>query len=177
MEIGSLAFDPALSVTGRLAPPVTEALRGLSTDKVFAASIDDNFADTAAFCEHYGIGLDISANCVVVEARRGDRTWYAACMILATDRADVNGVVRRHLDARKISFAPMDTATRLTQMECGGITPIGLPKDWPLLVDTGVAESDYVIIGSGLRSSKLAVPGSLLASLPAAAVLNLAKAS
>ena len=69
-------------------------------------------ADTAAFCEHYDIGLGVSANCVIVEAKRADRVWYAACMVLATTRADVNGVVRKHLDARKISFASMDTRSR-----------------------------------------------------------------
>ena len=67
--------------------------------------INPGLADTAAFCEHYDIGLDVSANCVVVEARRAERVWYAACVVLATTRADVNGIVRKHLGARKISFA------------------------------------------------------------------------
>ena len=61
-----------------------------------------DLADTAAFCEHYDVGLDVSANCVVVEAKRADRVWHAACMVLATTRADVNGIVRKHVDARKI---------------------------------------------------------------------------
>lgn len=177
MEIGSLTFDLALDTPSRLAPPVLDAVKSASLKDVYAASIDDKLADTAAFCEYYGVGLDISANCVVVQAKRGDKTWYAACMILATDRIDINNIVRRHLDARKVSFAAMDEATQLTNMEYGGITPIGLPEAWPLLVDTAVAHSGYVIIGSGLRSSKLAVKGSLLANLPTANVLDLAKAS
>ena len=173
MEIGSLHFDPAVNVSKLLAPPVLAALH--ESDGVFAAAIDGNFADTAAFCEHYGVRQDISANCVVVEAKRGDRTWYAACMILATDRVDINNIVRRHLDARKVSFASMELATSLTKMEYGGITPIGLPPDWPLLVDSKVANTDHVIIGSGLRTSKLALRGSFLTSLPGAKVLDLAK--
>lgn len=95
-------------------------------------------------------------------------------MVLATTRADVNGVIRRHMDARKISFAPMDDAVTLTGMEYGGITPLGLPEEWPVLVDEAVAAHPEVVIGSGVRRSKLAVPGSLLAGLKTAQVLRLA---
>jgi len=85
--------------------------------------------------------------------------------------------VRRQLDARKISFAPMDTAVSLTGMEYGGINPIGLPDDWEILVDTAVAKQPWVIIGSGIRGSKILVPGSTLPQLPNVTVLNLAKHS
>ena len=95
-------------------------------------------------------------------------------MVLATDRADVNGVVRRRLDARKASFAPMDVAVAETGMEYGGITPIGLPAGWPILVDERVDATDHVIIGSGVRRSKLVVPGALLARLPGAEVIAFA---
>jgi prolyl-tRNA editing enzyme YbaK/EbsC (Cys-tRNA(Pro) deacylase) len=109
---------------------------------------------------------------VVIAGRRGDVTSYAACMVLATTRADVNGVVRKRLDARKASFAPMDDAVRLTGMEYGGITPIGLPADWPVLVDAAVLARDVVVIGSGIRASKLALPSAALATLPAAEVIE-----
>src|SRR5205085_11925646 len=121
-----------------------------------------------AFCERYGVGLDVSANCVVIAARRGETTRYAACAVLATTRADVNGVVRRHLDARKASFAPMDDAVAQTGMEYGGITPIGLPADWPILVDGAVVAAGPVVIGSGIRGSKIELPGDALADLPGA---------
>jgi prolyl-tRNA editing enzyme YbaK/EbsC (Cys-tRNA(Pro) deacylase) len=117
------------------------------------------------------VGLDASANCVVVAGKREGEVRYTACMVLATTRADVNGVVRRHLDVRKASFAPMAEAVELTGMEYGGITAIGLPKEWPLLVDEAVAATPYVIIGSGVRRSKIALPGAALAGLPTAAVL------
>ena len=93
-------------------------------------------------------------------------------MVLATTRADVNGLVKRELDVRKASFAPMDTAVELTGMEYGGITPIGLPAEWPLFVDDAVASTYRVVIGSGVRRSKLTLPGALLASLPGAVVLS-----
>jgi prolyl-tRNA editing enzyme YbaK/EbsC (Cys-tRNA(Pro) deacylase) len=93
-------------------------------------------------------------------------------MILATTRADVNGLVKREMDVRKASFAAMDTAVELTGMEYGGITPVGLPADWPVFVDAAVAEQARVIIGSGVRRSKLTLPGAVLARLPAARVLD-----
>jgi prolyl-tRNA editing enzyme YbaK/EbsC (Cys-tRNA(Pro) deacylase) len=97
---------------------------------------------------------------------------YAACLVLATTRADVNGVGRRRLDVRKASFAPMDTAVAETGMEYGGITPIGLLEGWPILIDARVAAGPYVIIGSGVRHSKIVVPGAALARLPGAEVVE-----
>lgn len=136
------------------------------------AAIDPELADTAAFCEKYDVGLDISANCVIVAGRRGDSIRYAACMVLATTRADVNGLIRTMLDARKASFAPMDDAVALTGMEYGGITPIGVPADWPILIDSRIVELPEIIVGSGLRRSKIAMPGSALGALPGARVVE-----
>jgi prolyl-tRNA editing enzyme YbaK/EbsC (Cys-tRNA(Pro) deacylase) len=167
-----LAFAPALSRPDLLAAPVAAALRDLpGAGDVEVAEIDPALADTAAFCERYGVTPEESANCVVIAAKRGGETRYAACMVAATTRADVNGLVRRHLDARKASFAPVDAVTAATGMEYGGITPVGLPADWPVLVDETVAKTGSVIIGSGIRGSKLRLPGPLLAALPAAQVL------
>ena len=175
MTLGTLNFTPVIDDSALMAEVVQADIRGLGLVGVMVTEIDPSLADTATFCEHYGIGVGVSANCVVVEAKRADRVWYAACVILATTKADVNGVARRHLDARKISFALMETATKLTSMEYGGITPLGLPGDWPILVDRAVVETSHVIIGSGLRESKLIVPGALLGTLPNAVILNLTK--
>jgi prolyl-tRNA editing enzyme YbaK/EbsC (Cys-tRNA(Pro) deacylase) len=172
--IGRLDTTPALDRPDLLAEPVAAALGALGLADVLVAEIDPDTADTAAFCERYDVGLDISANCVVVAGRRGGETKLAACMVLATDRADVNGVVRRRIDARKISFAAMEVAMAETGMEYGGITPVGLPAGWPILVDERVDATDLVVIGSGVRRSKLVVPGALLATLPGAEVIALA---
>src|SRR5437763_4547792 len=132
--MGTLRTVPALSRPDLLAGPVAAALRGWPhADEVLVAAIDPELADTAAFCAAYQVGLDASANCVVVAGKREGQVRYAACLVLATTRADVNGVVRRHLDVRKASFAPMDTAVAETGMAYGGITPIGLPVAWPVL--------------------------------------------
>jgi prolyl-tRNA editing enzyme YbaK/EbsC (Cys-tRNA(Pro) deacylase) len=138
----------------------------------FVAAIDPALADTAAFCETYQVPLDVSANCVVVAGKREGEIRYAACVVLATTRADVNGVVRRALDVRKASFAPMADAVELTGMEYGGITPIGLPESWPILVDSRVIATPHVIIGSGVRHSKIALPGPALGALPGARVVE-----
>lgn len=175
MQMGRLEFTKALVNLDLVAHRTAEMIEQFYLDKVMVSEIDGSLSDTVQFCEHYAIGLDQSANCVIVEAKRADRIWYAACTVLATNRADINGIVRKYLEARKISFAPMDVATSLTKMMYGGITPIGLPSEWPLLVDKRVSDTKKVIVGSGLRKSKLLVPGSLLADLPNAVVMDLIK--
>lgn len=174
-DLGRLDWRPARQHLELLAPPVAAALAAGGPD-AYVAAIDPGLADTAAFCDTYAVPLAASANCVVVAGRRGERTTTAACLVLATDRADVNKTVRRHLDVRSISFAPMADAVEQTGMEYGGITPVGLPAGWPLLVDRAVAAADWVVIGSGLRSSKLALRGADCAQLIGAEVLDLRQA-
>jgi prolyl-tRNA editing enzyme YbaK/EbsC (Cys-tRNA(Pro) deacylase) len=173
-SLGTLKTEPARTRPDLLAAPVAAGLAAWADapDDVLVAPIDPNLADTAAFCEAYQVALDVSANCVVVVGKRGGEARYAACVVLATTRADVNNAVRRHLDVRKASFASMDDAVARTGMEYGGITPIGLPGDWPILVDARVTATPYVVIGSGVRHSKIALPGPALAGLPGAVVLD-----
>lgn len=175
MKFGALDFRDVTEAPELVAAPVRQALAAAHVQGVYVAEIDPALSDTAAFCERYGVGMDVSANCIILEAKRADKVWYAACVVLATTRADVNGAIRKQLEARKISFAPMDKAVALTGMEYGAITPIGLPEEWPVLVDTGVASAGHVIIGSGVRRSKLLVQGQLLASLPQASALPIAR--
>jgi prolyl-tRNA editing enzyme YbaK/EbsC (Cys-tRNA(Pro) deacylase) len=170
-RLGSLTWHPVADRTDLLAAPVAAALPAL-TGAVWVAAVDPELADTAAFTEAYGVPAAASANCVVVAARRAGQTTLAACVVLATTRADVNGVVRRHLDARKASFAPQDVAVAESGMAYGGITPVGLPAGWPVLVDAAVAAAELVVVGSGTRGGKLAVPGAVLAALPGAQVLD-----
>jgi prolyl-tRNA editing enzyme YbaK/EbsC (Cys-tRNA(Pro) deacylase) len=168
----SLTFHSALARPDLLGLPVAEALLALPwADQVRVAEIDPALADTAQFCETYGVTLEESANCVIIAGKRGADVTYAACMVAATTRANVNGLVRQHLGARKASFGPVDVVTAITGMEYGGITPIGLPESWPVLVDDLVAKTPIVVIGSGIRGSKLWLPGSLLAELPGAEIL------
>jgi prolyl-tRNA editing enzyme YbaK/EbsC (Cys-tRNA(Pro) deacylase) len=174
--VGTLDWQPALDHFELLARPVGYAIAELGLE-CFVAPIDPNQADTAAFCAAYEVPLEVSANCVVVAGWRADVSIRAACLVRATDRADVNRVIRKRLDVRKISFAGMDDAVRETGMEYGGITPIGLPASWPILVDEAVAALDMIVVGSGIRGSKIAMPGRSAASLPYAEVLPLALSS
>ncbi len=173
MQLGSLATVPALDRPDLLAPPVRDALGALTTaDRVGVVEIDPDLADTAALTEAYGLPLDASANCVVVSGKRAGEERVAACVVRADTRADVNNVVKRMLDVRKASFLPMDRAVEESGMEYGGITPFGLPDGWRLLVDSRVLGIEAAVVGSGVRRSKLLVPGSRLADLPGAEVVT-----
>ncbi|MFF7096450.1 YbaK/EbsC family protein [Streptomyces rubradiris] len=173
-------FDTATPAPDRLdelTAPVADAVRAwqgtVPADQILYVDTDPRWADTATFVEHYGRDLlERSANCVVVAGKRAGETRLAACVVPSTARADVNGVVRRQLGARKASFAPMETATGETGMEYGGITPLGLPAHWPVLVDSAVIDLPYLVIGSGRRRGKLLIPGKALAELPGAVVLE-----
>ena len=172
---GTLTAEAATRHPELVSPVVAGGLAQLdpaAAATVGVAEIDASLADTAAFCERYGVAPEASANCVVVKGKRGGAVRFAACMVLATTRADVNGVVRRRLDVRSASFAPADEAVALTGMEYGGITPIGLPADWPILVDAAVAATPEVVIGGGVRGSKLFLPGSALLTLPGAELVE-----
>lgn len=155
-----------------VAPAVANALAGWSATVLYTAPIDAALSDTAAFCAAYGVPLASSANCVVVTGRRDGAVRWAAAVVLATTRADINNVVRRRMDVRKVSFAPMDDAVTATGMEYGGITPIGLPPGWPILIDQAVVDAGLVIVGSGIRASKIVVDGATLATLPGAEVVQ-----
>jgi prolyl-tRNA editing enzyme YbaK/EbsC (Cys-tRNA(Pro) deacylase) len=171
--LGALSGVPASERLDLLATPTQVALANLGLlDLVGVVEIDPAVSDTAATQQTYGLDPDMLANCVVVGGKREGTERLAACVVLASTRADVNGVVRRYLDVRKASFLPMERAVTLTGMEYGGITPIGLPADWPLLVDRRATAQAMVVIGSGVRRSKILVPGELLGGLPAANVID-----
>jgi len=169
MSDSSALSDP---VAALVAAPVAAAVQQWTGGPLGVAPIDPALSDTAAFCEAYGVPMSASANCVVVTGRRDGEQRWAAAVVLATTRADVNGVVRRRLDVRKVSFAAMADAVELTGMEYGGITPFGLPAGWLLLVDRAVADAGPVVVGSGIRGSKIVVDGADLALLPGAEVID-----
>lgn len=154
-----------------LAEPVRAALAD-SLDCVQVTPIDSSCSDTAAFCERYAVRPEECANCVIVEGKDGPRRVFAACMVLGNMRLDVNKAVRNALNVKKVSFAKKEDAVALSRMEFGAITPIGLPPEWPILVDATVAVASEVVIGSGLRASKLLVSGAFLSTLPNATVIT-----
>lgn len=170
---GNLSVEPVSHRTDLLAEPVAAALHEPDrAARIGVVEIDPDLADTTEFCAAYSSPLSASANCVLVAGKRSGEVRYAAAMVLATTRADVNNVIKRRLDVRKASFVAMEEAAELTGMSYGGITPVGLPAQWPILVDTAVAGAGELIIGSGTRKGKLLVTGEFLASLPGAEVID-----
>lgn len=171
--LGSITARPAAERPDLLGAPVAAfvAEHGLGA-RIGVFAIDPAIAETAATREVYGLDPATLVNCVIVAGRREGAERVAACLVPSTKRADVNGVVRRRLDVRKASFLPTDEAVARSGMEYGGITPIGLPPEWPILVDADVVPQGLVLIGSGIRGSKLLVPGALLAALPGAEVIE-----
>lgn len=171
-QVGRLVAGPVLDRTELVAPPVVEALRGWEgTALVGVAEIDPELADTAALTEAFDLPAESSGNCVVVGGRRAGEERIAACLVRADTRADVNDLVKRRLDVRKASFLSTDQAVAETGMEYGGITPVGLPEHWRLFVDRSLTALPMVVIGSGVRRSKLLLPGDLLPDLPGAEVV------
>jgi prolyl-tRNA editing enzyme YbaK/EbsC (Cys-tRNA(Pro) deacylase) len=171
--LGGLTTVPASSDTALLAPTTAGALTSAGLlDAVGVVEIDPSVSDTATTREQFGLDAATLANCVVVAGKREGVEKIAACVVLSTTRADVNNAVKRLLDVRKASFLSMDRAVELTGMEYGGITPIGLPVEWPVYVDRRVADTDVVIIGSGVRRSKILLPGRMLGELPGAQLVD-----
>lgn len=122
-------------------------------------------ADTAQFCDHYGISLDCSANAILVKSRP-DESRFALCVLLAVHRLNTNHTVRRRLDARKISFATPEETREITGMEIGGVTPLALPESLPVWVDANVMHCEYIILGGGNRTSKLKISPRVFEHVP-----------
>lgn len=131
---------------------------------------DPELADTAVFCEHYGVALENSANAILVRSKTGDRK-FVVCVLLATDRLNTNHTVRKKMGARKVSFASADETRGITGMEIGGVTPLCLPNDLPIWVDDAVMQCDYVVLGGGNRETKLKVDPRVLLLQPATEVV------
>ncbi|MCW2787112.1 MAG: YbaK/prolyl-tRNA synthetase associated region [Marmoricola sp.] len=171
--LGQLTTVPVLDRLDLVAAAVATLLRGWEfAAEVGVVPIDASHSETAATVDVYGVPLDAGANCVVIAGKREGVERIAACVVRGDTRADVNNRVKRLLDVRKCSFLDHDRAVTETGMEHGGITPIGVPEGWRLLVDSRVVETDLVLIGSGIRGSKLILPGRVLGELPGAEVVT-----
>lgn len=145
------------------------ALAGRGAYELFAC--DPALADTAAFCAAYGFAMGDSANTIVVVGKP-DPPVYAACVVLATHRLDVNRSVRNRLGARKASFASPDETRVLTGHEIGGVTVFGLPAGLPVWIDAAVMERERIVLGGGSRSWKVLAPPTILLAIAGAEVVE-----
>ena len=150
---------------------VRELVAAMDVPGVRVMDCDPALADTAAFCEAYGIAPEDSANAIVVIGK-SDPPRFVMCVVLATTRLDVNKAVRRRLGVKRTSFASPDQTRELTGMAIGGVTPIGLPSDMPLWIDRRVMERDEIVVGGGSRSCKVVGPPAMLTALANAEVVD-----
>ena len=170
--LGTLTTEPALDRLDLVGAPVAALLRQWEhAGEVGVVEIDPALAETSATVDVYGVPWERGANCVVVTGRREGQERTAACVVRGDTRADVNNRVKRLLDVRKCSFLDHDRAVAESGMEYGGITPLGLPQEWRLLVDARVPATETVLVGSGIRGSKIILPGRLLGLLPGAEIV------
>jgi prolyl-tRNA editing enzyme YbaK/EbsC (Cys-tRNA(Pro) deacylase) len=171
--LGKLSTEPVLDHLDLVGAPVAELLKGWPhAEQVGVVAIDPALSETAATVDVYGVPWEAGANCVVVMGKREGQERTAACVVRGDTRADVNNRVKRILDVRKCSFLDHDRAVAESGMAYGGITPVGVPQEWRLLVDARVPDTELVLIGSGIRGSKLILPGRLFAELPSAEVVE-----
>ena len=136
-------------------------------------AIDPDYADTAAFCEHYGYSLAQSGNTIIVASKKAPKQ-YAACVVLATTQLDVNRRVRKLMGVSRASFATAEEMRELTGMQVGGVTPFALPEDVPLYVDARVMSLEWMILGGGGRDSKIKIAPEVFGKLGAEVVDDLA---
>jgi prolyl-tRNA editing enzyme YbaK/EbsC (Cys-tRNA(Pro) deacylase) len=171
--LGTLTTEPVLDHLDLVGRPVATFLEGWEhAPEVGVVAIDPTLSETSSTVDVYGVPWERGANCVVVMGRREGQERTAACVVRGDTRADVNNRVKRILDVRKCSFLDHDRAVAESRMEYGGITPVGVPEEWRLLIDARVPATETVLIGSGIRGSKLILPGHLLALLPGAEVVE-----
>ena len=148
---------------------VAEALGGLGVSHELIR-IDPAYADTAQFCEKYGFALEQSGNTIIVGSKKEPRK-FAACLVLAHTRLDVNHAVRSLMGVSRLSFATAEDTKALTGMMIGGVTVLALPPDMPIYVDDRIMALDWVILGGGSRSSKIKVSPDVLRRMPAVQVV------
>lgn len=172
----TLNFEPAINHPELVSPTITETLKNwkgnTAVEEILVAEIDPTYLKGEDLCNHYGIPFSEGANCVIIEAVCGDKKIYAACLAPVNTRISFNSTVRKQLDSRRVSLAPLDYVLEQTKMEYGSITPVGLPGSWPILIDAKVASLPRVIVGGGLKKSKLSLPGKALTELPNAIVVE-----
>jgi prolyl-tRNA editing enzyme YbaK/EbsC (Cys-tRNA(Pro) deacylase) len=158
-----------MRVTAEIEARVIQALAdlGVAYEQI---EVDPAYADTAQFIERYGFPVDRVANTIIC-ASKGRTKQYAACVVLATMRLDVNHAVRKLMGVSRLSFASAEETMELTGMLIGGVTPLALPQELPIYVDEPVMALDYVLLGGGSRSMKVKTAPEIFRRLPAAQIV------
>ena len=159
-----------MCTSGDIEQRVRSTLESMNVEYEWIA-VDPSFADTAECCEKYGLRMDHSGNTIIIASKRGEKR-YSACIVLGTERLDVNKKVRSLMEVSRLSFADSDETMHLTGMMIGGVTPYGLPLSIPIYIDDKIMLLDYVILGAGSRSAKIKVAPESLLNIPTATVIT-----
>jgi prolyl-tRNA editing enzyme YbaK/EbsC (Cys-tRNA(Pro) deacylase) len=163
----NLQFKSIEENSALVSEPVLEFAKTFSEDiKPLVAEIDPQFTGSKEFCEHYNVDPSDGANCIIIEVVKGSEKSFACCLVPIGYRADLNSLVRKHFNARRVSFAPLEQVEKETKMEYGSITFFGLPNNWPILIDSKILEKENVIIGGGKKVSKLLIPTKIFKQIP-----------
>lgn len=167
MKFGNLEFKPILENKNLVSKNILEFIDNNFENKneIFVVKIDHKYAGGEEFCEHYNIDKMDGFNCLIVSCKRKDVVKYCALLVPVGYRYDMSGVVKKYTDSRKVAVAPLDYVLEKTNMEYGSITPIGLPSEWKILIDSKINDVKYVVLGSGLKHSKLLINTKLLLSM------------
>jgi prolyl-tRNA editing enzyme YbaK/EbsC (Cys-tRNA(Pro) deacylase) len=148
---------------------VVQVLDGLGVPYEIV-QIDPAFADTAQFCQRYGFTMEQSGNTIVVASKKEPKQ-YAACVVKASRKLDVNHAVRKLMNVARLSFATAEETRDLTGMMIGGVTVFALPPDLPIYVDETLLECEWIILGGGSRSTKIKIAPAVFSRLPSATVV------
>jgi len=172
----TLIFQPVLTHPALVAPSVLKAVENwqgqTARDEIKVAEIDPALCGGNELFAHYNLDPLEGANCLVVEAKRGDNKTLCACLAPVGFKMDLGGVLRKHVNARIVSMAPLDFVLEATQMEHGSVTPVGLPPEWRIFIDANLKDTKRLIVGGGLKKSKLQLPLTALLELPQAELLE-----
>ncbi len=169
MKIGSLEFSPIIENKNLVSECIYDFVNNWNDEEkgqFLVAKIDPTFADGNKLCEQYNIDKRIGFNCLIVECKRNDIVKYCALIVPIGYKYNMGSVVRKYTNSRVVSVAPLDYVLKKTGMEYGSITPIGLPKDWAILVDPLIKNQEQIIIGGGLVNSKISLPIELFLKIP-----------
>lgn len=123
--------------------------------------IDPEFADTYEFCKKYNYPINKSANTIIVCSKKEPVT-FAAAIISASTKLDVNHRLKELMSVGRISFAKPEQTKELTGMMIGGVTLFGLPKNLNIYADKQLLDLDYIILGGGGRTTKIKISPNVL---------------
>lgn len=165
-----LDLSPVLKRLALVTPTMVKVFKGwqysVPIDEILVAEIDPKYCGGKDLCQDYDIPESAGVNCIIVNATRGKNSQLAVCLYPVGSRVELNKTVRRFLNARNVSLAPLEQVLEKTQMEYGSITVLGLPQDWPILIEQRILLNERIILGAGKVNAKLSIPTKLLTELP-----------